>query len=101
MPLSKRKIHAIRISLPIAILVVVFIAGSVPQGPFVITPPPNHAESGRWIHIEGAANTRDAGGYATLGGRSVEKGMVFRSGKLNRLSPTGVEAYHELGELSL
>lgn len=95
MPLTKRRKRAITI--PIAVLAVVFIAGSIPQGQLVITPPPKDAEPGRWIHIEGAANTRDAGGYPTIDGRFVKKGMIYRSGKLNRLSTTGAEAYRKLG----
>lgn len=97
MPLTRRRKRAIRITIPITILAVVFIAGSIPQGQLVITPPPKNAEAGRWLHIEGAGNTRDAGAYATLDGRFVKKGMIYRSGKLNRLSPTGAEAFRELG----
>jgi protein-tyrosine phosphatase len=75
----------------------ILVWGSIPDGPLVITPPPATAEPGRWVHIEGAANTRDAGGYSTEDGHAVKRGMIYRSAKLNRLSKTGADAYRELG----
>jgi hypothetical protein len=82
---------------PVVVIGLVLVVGSIPRGPLVITPPPADAEAGRWVHIEGAANTRDAGGYATRDGRFVKRGMVYRSAKLNRLTPAGAEAYRKLG----
>jgi protein-tyrosine phosphatase len=84
------------IGIPLTVVALVLVVGSIPRGPLVITPPPASAEPGRWVHIEGAANTRDAGGYATRDGRIVERGMIFRSAKLNRLSSAGAETYREL-----
>lgn len=63
----KRRHRKLRLALmvcPVVIIAIVLAIGSIPQGPLVITPPPASAEPGRWMHIEGAANTRDAGGYA-------------------------------------
>ena len=82
---------------PIVIIALVLGWGSIPQGPQVITPPPADAEPGRWVHLEGAANTRDAGGYPTRDGRFVRRGMVYRSGKLNRLNAAGAAAFRQLG----
>ena len=81
----------------IIVLVCVLVCGSLPDGPLVITPPPANGEPGRWVHIEGAANTRDAGGYPTNDGRFVKRGMIYRSAKLSHLSATGAAAYRELG----
>jgi protein-tyrosine phosphatase len=81
----------------LAIVALVLILGSIPQGPLVITPPPEDAEPGRWVHVEGAANTRDIGGYTTRDGHAVKHGMVYRSAKLNRLTSAGADAYRELG----
>jgi hypothetical protein len=66
-----------------------------PVGP--LTPPPAGAEPGRWIYLEGAANTRDAGGYPTADGRLVKRGMIYRSATLSRLSSRGVNAFRSLG----
>jgi protein-tyrosine phosphatase len=60
-------------------------------------PPPADAEPGRWVLLEGAANTRDAGGYATADGRRVRRGMVYRSATLAGLTPAGVETFRKLG----
>lgn len=79
------------------VVAAIFIWGSIPEGPVVITPPPEDAKPGRWIHVEGAANTRDAGGYTTEDGRRVKPGTIFRSAKLNRLTSAGVETYREMG----
>ncbi|MFO0837449.1 MAG: tyrosine-protein phosphatase [Phycisphaerae bacterium] len=55
-----------------------------------------NAEPGRWVHVEGAANTRDIGGYATRNGQRVKRGMVYRSAKLNRLTDAGVVTFRGL-----
>jgi protein-tyrosine phosphatase len=82
---------------PVIIIAIVLAIGSIPRGPLVITPPPEAAEPGRWIHIAGAANTRDAGGYPTRDGRFVKRGMIYRSAKLNRLTSAGADAWRDLG----
>lgn len=95
--LSKRTKRALLIAVPLTLITVVVVWGSIPEGPIVITPPPADADPGRWVHIEGAANTRDAGGYPTHDGRVVKRGMIYRSAKLDRLTDAGAEAYRELG----
>jgi hypothetical protein len=82
---------------PIVVVTGILAWGAVPRGPLVITPPPADAEPGRWVHLPGAANTRDAGGYPTADGRTVRRGAIYRSGKLSRLSAAGAAAYRELG----
>lgn len=79
-----------------ALFALIFIWGSIPGGPSVITPPPIDAEPGRWMHLEGAANTRDAGDYPTCDGRRVRRGVIYRSGKLNRLTDEGVRSFRSL-----
>lgn len=79
-----------------ALVLLTVILGSTPDGPTVITPPPNDAEPGRWVHLEGAANTRDAGNYQTRDGRHVRSGAIYRSGKLNKLTDEGVRAFRSL-----
>ncbi len=93
----RRRIRTLLVVTPVALAAVVLIWGSIPEGPLVITPPPPDAEPGRWIHIEGAANTRDAGGYSTSDGHIMPRGMVYRSAKLNRLTDAGADSYRELG----
>ncbi len=97
MKLSRRQRRSLLIGVPLALVVLVLVIGSIPQGPLVITPPPPDAVPGRWVHLEGAANTRDAGGYPTADGRFVRRGMLYRSAKLNRLTSAGARAYRELG----
>lgn len=92
-----RRRRALFIGGPAAAVVLVLVWGALPSGPLVITPPPADAEPGRWVHLEGAANTRDIGGYATTDGHFVKRHMLYRSGKLARLSAKGAVAYRELG----
>lgn len=40
----------------------------------------------RQVSLEGAVNLRDFGGYVTAGGRTVQRGRLFRSGTLTHLS---------------
>jgi protein-tyrosine phosphatase len=53
--------------------------------------------SERHIALEGAQNFRDFGGYQTAQGRRVKRGQLFRSGRLNTLSPRDHEIMETLG----
>jgi protein-tyrosine phosphatase len=50
----------------------------------------------RLLTLAGSCNLRDFGGYATVDGRRVRPGRLFRSGVLNRLAPEAVEALRAL-----
>lgn len=97
MKLSRKHKWLLRIGIPLLVVVAVLVVGSIPEGPLVITPPPADATPGRWVHIEGAANTRDAGGYPTRDGQFVKRGMIYRSAKLHRLTSAGGAAFQKLG----
>jgi protein-tyrosine phosphatase len=58
---------------------------------------PAGAEAGRWVILEGANNTRDIGGYATRDGRTIRRGLVYRSGALSQLTAEGCHGFRELG----
>ncbi|MGP4040095.1 tyrosine-protein phosphatase [Gracilibacillus sp. D59] len=47
--------------------------------------------------MEGSINLRDFGGYPSLDGRKVKKGVLFRSGELSKLSESGKEGFRQLG----
>jgi protein-tyrosine phosphatase len=49
------------------------------------------------VHVEGARNFRDAGGYRTTDGRLVRSGAFYRSGSLGRLTPEGRRELQALG----
>lgn len=53
--------------------------------------------SRRVLKIDGVANFRDLGGYATADGQRVRYGQVFRSGKLDGLTDAGRQAAQALG----
>jgi protein-tyrosine phosphatase len=78
-----------------AVCVFVGDATCRPSGPR--TPPPAGAEPGRWVYLDGAANTRDAGGYPTADGRSVKHRTIYRSATLSRLSSRGADDFRNLG----
>jgi protein-tyrosine phosphatase len=51
----------------------------------------------RNVPLEGSANFRDLGGYATADGRRLRWGRLFRSGHLSRLSAAGRAGFAALG----
>ena len=51
----------------------------------------------RRIQLDGAPNFRDLGGYTAADGRTVKKGLVFRSDDLNDLSQDDLDVVSELG----
>jgi len=55
------------------------------------------ATDGRLIAIDGSNNFRDIGGYKTTDGREVRRGLVFRSGAMNHLTPAGFAQLKALG----
>lgn len=50
----------------------------------------------RRIHLKGAVNFRDLGGYRTVDGRAVKWGQVFRSDNLSRLTDSDLEVLKTL-----
>ena len=57
---------------------------------------PPHVER-RHVALEGAANFRDLGGYATEDGRRVRWGLFYRSDELSELSDADLEKLRGLG----
>ena len=43
------------------------------------------ADDSRHVQLNGQSNFRDVGGYRTSGGKTVKRGLVYRSGELSRL----------------
>ncbi|PTR26609.1 protein-tyrosine phosphatase [Rhodococcus sp. OK519] len=50
----------------------------------------------RSLHLEGAPNARDVGGYTTSDGRTVRTGLVFRSDALDRVTPADLATLERL-----
>ncbi|MBM4383220.1 MAG: tyrosine-protein phosphatase [Deltaproteobacteria bacterium] len=57
---------------------------------------PDHVKK-RHVALEGAANFRDLGGYATNDGRTVKWGQLFRSDNLAHLTDSDLEKVSALG----
>ena len=51
----------------------------------------------RRLRIEGSHNLRDLGGIESAGGGRIPSGLIYRSGSLERLTPTGVHDLLTLG----
>lgn len=51
----------------------------------------------RRVALEGQSNFRDLGGYATVDGRRVTRGVLYRSGELGRLTDDDVRVVERLG----
>ena len=60
-------------------------------------PLPGPGEPGARLPIEGTLNFRDVGGYATVDGRTMRTGRVYRSDHLNTVTDAGFEALRALG----
>jgi hypothetical protein len=95
--LKRKPSPRVVLAVVLGVVVLVLAWGALPEGPLVITPPPADADPGRWVHVEGAANTRDAGGYPTTTGQTVRRGAIYRSGKLHRITTAGAATYRDLG----
>jgi protein-tyrosine phosphatase len=97
---TARRRRARRIALLLGVGIPVFVVGlgMYRQGrPVETTPPPADAEPGRWFHVDGAQNTRDVGGYPTIDGHTVRRGLVYRSGTLAHVTDAGCETFRDLG----
>ncbi len=55
------------------------------------------AEDWRHVPLQGQPNFRDVGGYRTSGGKSVKRGVVFRSGRMPRLTDNDIAKVQQLG----
>ncbi|MDV6273905.1 tyrosine-protein phosphatase [Rhodococcus erythropolis] len=55
------------------------------------------ATADRSLHLAGASNARDIGGYLTEDGHTVRWGKVFRSNALDKLTPTDLSSLSERG----
>lgn len=51
----------------------------------------------RNIKLEGGFNTRDLGGIVTTDGRTIKKGLLYRGGDLNGLTPNDISVFEKLG----
>ena len=58
------------------------------------TAPPQHPSR---IELAGTRNLRDLGGYSTIDGRQIKKGLLYRSDHLKRVSRRNAEAVVALG----
>jgi protein-tyrosine phosphatase len=58
------------------------------------TAPPQHPSR---VELAGARNLRDLGGYSTIDGRHIKKGVLYRSDHLKRVSRRNAEAVASLG----
>jgi protein-tyrosine phosphatase len=63
----------------------------------VVADVPAAAAAEHVVRVDGARNFRDAGGYATLDGKTVKRGALYRSGSLGRLSEEGRRELQALG----
>lgn len=89
--------------------VVFALAGAIALSPVpafadgspTLTSGPESVVIDRSLHLEGASNARDIGGYLGDGGRSVRSGMVLRSNALDKLTPADLAKLHSMNVTSV
>lgn len=76
-------------------------ARPAPAGPSAAVPAVRAAApvrtAGRFVLLDGGRNFRDVGGYRAADGRTVRRGLLYRSGSLGRLTPAGEARLESLG----
>lgn len=56
-----------------------------------------HADTERFIHLDGVENTRDLGGLTTADGRTVKVGLLIRSGEIDEITDKGKATLDTMG----
>jgi protein-tyrosine phosphatase len=51
----------------------------------------------RVVPLQGGQNFREVGGYPTMDGHRVRRGLLWRSARLDELTSADIEAFHRLG----
>ncbi len=80
--LTKRVCNPVVLVLLVVSVIPVSVSGQ-PQGP-------------RWLGLEGAVNSRDAGGYINHKGQTVRRGVLLRTNALGGLTETGCAQFTAL-----
>ncbi|MFE3292479.1 tyrosine-protein phosphatase [Rhodococcus sp. NPDC059234] len=83
---TSTRVRVIRVAAAVAAGAALFVGGPVGAAlaaPVTVTA----ADIDHSLHLEGAPNARDVGGYTTTDGKTVKTGMVFRTDALNKLTP--------------
>lgn len=80
------RLRVIRAAAALTAGAALFVGG--PAGVALAAPPAVvAAATDHSLHLEGAPNARDVGGYETVDGKTVRTDMVFRTDALNKLTP--------------
>lgn len=84
------------------IIIPFLLALAVPAAAQEVQPAPAASvDADRFVLLEGGRNFRDIGGYRTVDGHVVKRGMLYRSGSLGGLTPAGRAKLEELGIVSI
>lgn len=77
------------------------LAALLPGQPAPAKVPVAAAARSQFVAIDGVKNFRDIGGYRTADGRTVQRGVFYRSGALGSMTPQGRAAFARLGVVSI
>ena len=56
----------------------------------------NESNESRWIPFSGVRNFRDLGGYRTVGGQTIRRGLLYRSANLHNLTDKDLQRLDRL-----
>lgn len=78
-------------------LLIFLLLASCSPGKNQAQPEAGSSDESRLLNLQGSYNTRDFGGYLMPCGKSIRRGLIYRSDDLSRLTESDLNALAELG----
>ncbi|WP_181763072.1 tyrosine-protein phosphatase [Rhodococcus spelaei] len=96
MALTSTRVRVLRAAAALAAGTALFVGGTTGTALAAATDVATQTSFDRSLHLEGAKNARDVGGYTTVDGKTVKPGLVFRTDALSNLTPADLTKLQSL-----